>query len=152
MKHRFLLDENVLYDAFRGVNERDEPDPTARDLVRTIGQNCHTIVVDSELLRRYSRIIDRIRIERSADQATLSALTQLLKNPLKVAREAGVVDDLPATAEVPQEDIPIVRAARYFRSLLVTYDPELRQSVNQDASLGILALNPPEAIAKAQET
>ncbi len=44
MKHKFLLNEMLIYPAVKGVGEKDYPDSTAAELVRLIGENCHTLV------------------------------------------------------------------------------------------------------------
>lgn len=66
MKHEFVLDENILYLAIKGTDERGERDTKSTRLLLLILKNCHKIVVDAELNRRYRKHIRTLeRISRT---------------------------------------------------------------------------------------
>jgi hypothetical protein len=53
VKHKFLLDVMVVYHAVERVDQYGNADETAADLVRLIGENCHTVLVDKVLAEKY---------------------------------------------------------------------------------------------------
>ena len=117
MKHKFLLDENILYCAIKGVDERDNKDLTAVNLVRFIAENCHSIVFDEELRLRYYRHIQGLINERSPITQPVFFIIQFIKNLQKVDI---IYEPAPYLAEennYPREDIHIVRVAHYFQAL-----------------------------------
>ena len=64
MKHRFLLDLNIIYHAVRGVDRHDLPDTTCTELLLLIGKNCHRIVVNTYLYDEYlSRLRDLFAVK-----------------------------------------------------------------------------------------
>jgi len=60
MKHEFVLDENILYLGIRGTDEKGKPDKTTTKLLILILKNCHKVVVDKELNRRYAKHIKKL--------------------------------------------------------------------------------------------
>jgi hypothetical protein len=53
VKHRFLLHVMVIYFAIEEKDERGEADGTCAELIRLIGSNCHSIIVDRVLVDKY---------------------------------------------------------------------------------------------------
>ncbi len=151
MKHKFLLDENILYSAIVGVDEHDNEDYNASNLVRLIAVNCHRIVFDNELLKRYYRHLEKLKKRKSPINDPIFFLTQLVLNSEKADREHLKAPELPDEQRFPSEDLHIVRAAYHFLAFLVTFDTELRVAVNSDQPKRIQALHPADAIMYAKE-
>ena len=89
MKHRFLLDVMVIYHAIKGVDEAGNPDQTSGELVRLIGENCHTVVADSELAERYSRHLKKLLSIPSLLYKTTEFLSEVIYNSSKFAVEVS---------------------------------------------------------------
>ena len=53
MTPRFILDENVVILARRGTDDHHNPNSICSDLVQSIIQICHTLVVDDVLWSYY---------------------------------------------------------------------------------------------------
>lgn len=153
MKHRFLLDENILHFAIKGLNEQGQPDETSVRLTALIGLNCHTIVVNHLLLERYSRQMKRIQQEGSrAALERVSFIKQLFFKAEKWAFEQKGDAVLPAGIVVPRKDLEIVELAFFTETVIVTGDEPLRLAVNKSPELHIRAITPPEALALAADT
>ncbi len=154
MKHKFLLDENILYFAIYGVDEHNESDLTSTELVRRIGANCHRIVVNTLLRERYwipiSRAINEGR--RPKAMSPIAFIVQLQMNFEKWSLELGDCPELPARTNVPAEDIYIVRLALLSQTVIVSGDAKLRASVNGTPTLGLRALTPSEALVLAADS
>ncbi len=151
MKHAFLLDENVLHHAVKGVNERDEPDSTAIELVLLIARNCHTITANSELWGRYQRQLAKLFHVRPRALEPVFFLRELLHNSQKVRHEVSDPPELPPAVQIPTEDIAVVRAALISCPKVVTSDYELREAINGQSVLQLQALTPMEALPLASE-
>jgi hypothetical protein len=154
VKHRFLLDENILYFAIYGVDEHDRPDQTSTELVRRIGANCHRIVVNQFLVDRYWHHLTGIMRDGKRGRAMepVSFVVQLLKNSEKLGREHDECPELPAGVVVPAEDVEIVRLALLAQTTIVTGDSDLRSAVNGAQALGLRALAPSEALIPAADS
>ena len=154
MKHRFLLDENILYFAIYGVDEHDRPDRTSTELVRRIGANCHRIVVNNFLHRRYWVPINKALTEGRRPKAMepVTFIVQLQMNSEKWSLELDDCPELPAGVAIPNEDIDIVRLALLAQAQIVTGDGRLRAAVNSAPVLGLRALTPSEALTLAADS
>jgi len=154
VKHKFLLDENILHFAIKGTNEKNEPDQTSTELVRLVAQNCHSIAVNRFLLRRYWNQINQIQREgrRPSALEPVFFITQLLKNSTKWAFEPDECPALPTRVVVPAEDVEIVRLALSAQTIIVTGDADLRTAVNDSHALGLQALTPADALQLAAES
>jgi hypothetical protein len=154
VKHRFLLDENILYFAIFAVDERDLPDTTSTELVRRIGANCHRIVINASLAERYWSHINGML--RSGTRATATEavrfINELLKNSEKLWREYDECPELPAGVQVPAEDVHIVRLALLAQTKIITGDADLREAVNGAPALKLEALTPREALDLAADS
>ena len=154
MKHKFLLDENILYFAINGVDENDAPHETSTILVTRIGLNCHTIVVSQFLLDRYwvhiNHILRQGRRARALEPVVF--INQLLKNSQKWAVEWSECPPLPGGVVVPAEDVAIVRLALLAGARIVTGDSDLRLAVNGSAALNLQAVTPSEALVFAADS
>ena len=151
MKHKFLLDENVLYHYVKGVDAHDNPDSTATELILLIGKNCHSITIDSKLWQKYWTHLKLLQRERPKALEPLFFITQLMKNSAKALRETSDAPELPPDVVIPREDDHVVRAALISHPLVVTSDEELKDAINNQPALSLRALTLHEAIELAKE-
>ena len=152
MKHRFLLDENILHHGIKGVDRNDNPDSTATSLLRLIAKNCHRIVLNPELLDRYNIQLKKLQRERAPALEPAFFLRELLHKSEKRTVEYTDPPSIPAGIAIPNEDIPVVRAALVSQPLFVTADEELSESIKRQPALGLQVLSAKEAIPLARET
>lgn len=152
MKHRFLLDENILHHGIKGVDRHDNPDLAATAVLRLIGANCHTIVINLELLSRYRTQLQKLARERAPVFEPARFVRELLHNSDKRSLEYNEPPELPSGVTVPPKDAHIVRAALVSKPLVVTADEDLWRSINTQQELGLTALTPPETIPFVEET
>ena len=152
MKHRFLLDENILHHGIKGVDRHDNPDLAATTVLRLIGANCHTIVINLELLTRYKTQLQKLARERAPVFEPARFVRELLHNSDKRSLEYDDPPELPTGVTVPRKDIHIVRAALVSKPLVVTADEDLWKSINTQKVLGLTALTPHEAMPLSKES
>lgn len=153
MKHKFLLDINVLYYAVKGVDQNRRPDDTCVDLFKLILLNCHTIRMDAVLLEKYKDHLAGLQRYRESVAESLRVVISLLQNSQKAVLEEGDAPNLPWGIGVPEKDEYVVRAALVSRPTVVTCDGSLRRSINEHgATLGFMAINPAEALQLAKDT
>lgn len=151
MKHRFMLDLNIIYHAILGVDEHNAPDSTCAELLRLIGQNCHKIVVNTYLYEEYLPRIYSLYNTKAPALQPISFVNQLLFKAEKFIQETEQLPEIPADVVVPNEDILIVRSALLSHPSLVAADEELREAVNGQTQLGLRALSPSQALQLAQD-
>ena len=148
MKHRFLLDINIVYYAVKG-----RPDETCIDLLRLIQLNCHTLRMNDEVLARYKEHLAWLERDRESVVESLRLVISLLQNSQKTVLEPGEPPSLPQGIQVPQNDKYIVRAALMSQPTVVTCDNALKRSIGEHAAtLGFTAVGPAEALELAKET
>jgi hypothetical protein len=147
----FLLDENIVYHAIRGVDKHDQPDPTAQELITAIAKICHGISVHSCMNDRYQTVFKKLREHPARSSAAVRFLRELLHNSSKRAYEVAHLPILPQGVQLPREDEEIVRAALISRPVIVTADEELEDAVNNHYErLGLQALDAVKALALAE--
>ena len=151
MKHKFLLDENILHHGIKGVDRHDNRDLTATTVLLLIAANCHTIVINRELLSRYWTHLQTLFREPAPILQPVFFVREFLQNSEKRSLEYDDPPELPLGVTIPPEDTHIVRAALVSHPLIVTADEELVESVNTQAVLGLKALNPKETVQLASE-
>ena len=150
MRHNFLLDENILYHAIRGVDRYDKPDDTATRLVLTIVEVCHSLVIHNELMARYLKILGKLRSQRALYLPPGYFFNQLLKRTDKRTFEYEALPTLPeGCSDIPREDEYLVRAALISRPLLVTADEPPYDAIRNHPELRIEVLRPHEALQRA---
>jgi hypothetical protein len=151
VRHTFLLDDNILYHAIRGVDRHENPDDTAARLVQTIIKVCHTFAIHEVVRIRYLRILDQLKKERSPYLQPTYFFNQLLKRADKRTFQYDDLPTLPKGCNVPRKDEYLVRAALLSLPLLVTADEPLYKSIKDNPGLGIEVLWPHEALGRARE-
>ena len=153
MKHKFLLDENILHHAVKGVDTQDNPDSTATEFVLTFSKNCHSIVVNAgELLSRYYRHLRGLSKVRAPALEPVFLLREILHKLEKCEFEYVDPPELPPDVNIRQrEDIHIVRAALVSHPLIVSAEADLRDDINSQPTLGLRAVTPQEALQLARE-
>ena len=147
---RFILDENVVILAQRGLDEYGNDNLVCADLIQKIIDICHTIVVDDTL---WFKLDDQLNSPAYHHPELGPFLVRVLWNALTIP---GKVDGLGTTTppftdetSIPpgsQDDTYLVRLAVETRAILVTTDTPLRQDLE---SSGIrseynLTVVPPE--------
>ena len=153
MRLNFLLDENILYHAIRGVDLHDQPDDTATRLIKKIVDVCHSLVIHEVVRVRYIKILDLLKRERAPFLSPAYFISQVL---IRAEKRRFEYEELPALPEgcsdVPRKDEYLVRAALLSHPLFVTSDEALYGAIKNHPELGIEVLQPPEALQRAQST
>lgn len=152
MKHRFLLDENILYHAIRGIDRHNQPDLSARELLSLIGNNCHSILVHPIVEQKYLKHLNVLFQDRPPNLQPLYAMIQLLTNSLKRIGEYDDLPELPVGVAVPRKDQHIVQAALLSHPIVITADEELRDAINAQPVLGLQARFPQDALVLARDS
>ncbi len=158
MKYKFLIDENIIFYAARLEDEHGNRIPETSEFISMVWKNCHSMVADSELNRRFIKHLKEIKASRNRYQLLhegMTTITQLFKHSEKCIRDWEDLKPIPNESIYPHEDIHVVRAAAHFKVNLVSIDAELRNAINNSPffqSLGVRALSPKEALPLANET
>ncbi len=150
MRHKFLLDVNILHHAVRGVDEHDRPDGTAADLIGAIVRICHTLTIHESLLRKYWSDLQELFTVRSPHLEPLFFVNQIIRRPDKRILEYEPLPELPPGVTIPAEDVEVVRAALISRPIIVSADGELREAIKGCPVLGLTAYTPKEALEFAK--
>ena len=153
MTTRFILDENVVILAQRGLAENDAPSPVCSDLVQRIIEICHTIVVDDVL---WDKIEDQLYRPGHYDPQLGPHLMKLLWNaftiPDKVVglgRTSPAFDGEESIPPGSRDDTHIVRLAVESQAILVTTDGSLREDLAASgiqSTHGLTVVSPEEAL------
>jgi len=151
VKHRFLLDLNIVYHAVRGVDKHDNPDATCAELLLLIGQNCHKIVVNEYLFGEYLKRLRELFPTKAPALPPIYFLQQLLFKAEKFIQETGELPAIPPGVDLPREDVEIVRSALVSRPVIVAADDGLCNAVNEGRVLGLQAKTPKMALDLARE-
>ena len=154
MKQRFLLDVMVVMFAIKEVYEGDVPDRTCAVLLDCIAENCHGIVSDREVRRRYDIRISELFAQPSYQVRTALFLTGFVHNSQKFIIEGADPPEIrpDAARGIPPEDIYVVRAALISRPIIVTAERRLLNGVNRNAAaLGLRAITPADALELAKQ-
>jgi predicted nucleic acid-binding protein len=142
MKHTFVLDENVFVFAIKMRDERGRVYDAPARLIESIAKNCHKIVVNTELYRRYCRHADHIPKEVVASKA-MRVIFHMLQNASKsIWNECTQECNFEGT--IPQDDRPIARLAACTGAILVTKDKDF-----EVAAARLKVVSPEKAIEYA---
>ena len=155
MTPRFILDENVVICAQLDVDEFGEVSVVCGDLVLSIIDICHTIVVDGVLWARYMAQLNRQQNQQPQSgpwlMLTLWNALQTVGKVEDLGREVPPFDgedDIPAGS---RDDIFIVRLAVQSGAILVTADRPLRDHLHTSgiqSKYGLTVRTPVEALAE----
>jgi hypothetical protein len=153
VKHDFLLDENILYHAIRGVDLHDQPDDTATRLIQTIVEACHSLAIHEVVRVRYVKILGKLRHQRAPHLPPGYLFSQLLKRADKRTFEYEGLPTLPeGCSDIPRKDEYLVQAALLSHPLHVTSDEDLYKALKNHPELDIEVLWPHEALQRAQSS
>ncbi len=158
MKHEFVLDENILYLGIKGTDEKGNSDTTTAELLLLILKNCHRIIVDKELNRRFIthlKKLEKISRNESVIPGMEEFVRNLLQNKDKIIWHFSPLGPVPDEDKMPRKDIHVVRTGYHFKAKIVTVDKELARALSSSGPLkekGITVFHPREAIKLAQET
>ncbi|HMD95888.1 MAG TPA: hypothetical protein VKM93_00965 [Terriglobia bacterium] len=152
MKHRFLLDSNIIYFAVKEEDKCGDPDLTSARLLRLIGENCHTAVVDDTLLERYEHHIRELLKQPRLQFQMVNFLTSIRYKAAKLSLETAKPPELPSGVRIPPEDEHVVRAALISKPIVVTDDQDLSKAIKRhQAVLSLTVMNPSEALELAKD-
>jgi hypothetical protein len=152
VKHKFLLDMNILYYGVKGVDEHDRKDSTCAQLMLLIAKNCHSLTMSKTLIERYTEHLEWLRRKPEPALEPLFVMNQLILNAEKTVWELTDPPELPPNTRIPEKDDYIVRAALISRPWVVTCDNTLADAVNTQPSLNLRAIRPTDALLLAKET
>ena len=157
MTTRFILDENVLISAQQGVDPTGIPSALCTDLVLTIIEICHTIVIDEELWAKYMAQLNR---PGHAHANFGPYFARILNGALTTAgkvqgfgRTSAPFDDESAIPPGSQDDTFIVRIAVETGAALVTQDEPLRNDLRTSgiqANHALTVLSPGDALRQLE--
>lgn len=158
MKYKFIVDENIIYCAIRGVDEHDEKDTSSARFLANLLKNCHKIYLDKECNSRFQKNI-LPKIERISNIESVLPGMDLLIQEIVHTQEKIIWDfsdsmQLPDEENIPRKDLYIARCANRFSARIVTLDREFREKINTHAYLKknvVTALKPEEAIPLVME-
>jgi hypothetical protein len=151
MRRHFLLDENILYHAIKGVNEHNEFDLASLELVVKIAANCHSIILNAFLEARYNSHLNQLRTDRSTILQPLFFVNTFMKNRAKTVWQDAPLPRIPNSCEIPAEDTDIVRSALVTHPVVVSNDEDLREAINGCEALNLRALSARDALELANE-
>ena len=140
MTPSFILDENIVILAQRGLDEYGNINPACADLIQQIIEICHTIVVDDVLWDKYIEQLNHLGYHHP----NLGPfLIRVLSDTLTVAEKvvglghtAPIVDEEGSIPSGSQDDTYLVRLVVETGATLVTTDRPLRDDL---VSCGILS-------------
>ncbi len=157
MTTRYILDENVVIYAQRGLNECDQPSPVSRELFDKIADiEPYSFVVDDVLWDKYDNQLNNPRLHHAQEGAyAMLQLWQLLQVQGKIEGLGHTAPPFPEEGDIPQgslDDKFIVRLAVEETgrdTSLVTSDQPLRADLASsgiEARYGLNVLSPEGAL------
>lgn len=152
MRYKFLLDENILHHAIRGVDRFNQPDLTSARLILTIVRVCHSLVVHDVLRIVYIKTLNALKDIRPSHLELTFFFRQVMNRSEKRSFEYAEMPDLPTDCEdIPRKDRYLIQAALISRPLFVTADEALYDSIKRHPELGLEVFWPHEALERAKE-
>jgi len=122
MKHKFVLDENIIIFAQNYYNAKGNTDFAPATLILLIAQNCHKIVCDGSLREKY---LGSLRDNRFG-----KLLRQLFFNSEK-CEFRDYIPSYPFERKLPSDDVQIVKLAVYANAVFVTSDAKLKTKIRE---------------------
>ena len=142
----------MIYFAIEEKDDKGEADETCAELIRLIGANCHSIIVDRVLADKYSSHVGELAAKPPLLTQASLFVTEVLANSSKLIRESAEAPELPPGVHVPREDEYVVRTALISKPIVVTAERKLLNAINlQVADLRLKAVTPAEALELAKD-
>ena len=149
MISRYILDENVVIYAQRGLNEYDQPDPVSRRLFdRIANEEAFAFYVDDVLWDKYDQQLNSPAHYHAEEGAyAMLRLWESLQIPGKIDGLGHTAPPFPEENGIPpgsQDDVFIVRLAVEESgkdTTLVTTDRPLRDDLATSGIQGLYGLN-----------
>jgi len=157
MKHTFVVDENILICGARGVDEHDNDDPTSSLFLSLLLKNCHIIMVDPHIIKKYRQWLDRLKVEANRgfiDPQMLSVLSNIVYHADKLVEFGNSISSEVDLGTIPRKDRELAGLAYHLGLTMVTLDERLRSSINEHPSFmtkQLKALHPREALKIVKE-
>lgn len=155
MTPRFILDENVVILAQRGLDEHDLPSPICSDLIQRIIEICHTIVVDDALWDKFDEQLNRpAHHHPQLGPYLMRILWNALMIPQKISGIGHTAPSFEAEDSIPPgslDDVYIIRLAVESGAILVTTDGKLREHLMESgiqATHGLTVVSPEDLLVK----
>ena len=143
----------VVYFGIKDEDAQRQPDKTCANLIDLIGQNCHRIVVDRTMAKKYDGHLAELFGRPEFQTPTALFLASIVHNPQEFSIEISEPPEIPFTVvnAIPKEDHYVVRAAMISHPIIVTDEQKLRDRINEhSAVLGLRAISPSEALRLAE--
>ena len=157
MTPRFILDENIVILAQRGLDEYDNPNLDCAALVHQIIDICHTIVVDDTLWDRFDEQLNHLAYQPAGQgPVLLRVLWNALARPGKVDGLGHTAPPFNDEGSIPpgsSDDTYLVRLAVETGAILVTTDRPLREDLQTSgiqSAHGLTVVSPEEALETLQ--
>lgn len=156
----YILDENVVIYAQRGLDEYGDPNLDCQDLVDgIIDHDLRTLVVDDVLWDKYD---DQLNNPSHHDVAVgpylMIRLWGLLQVSGKIVGRGHTAPDFPEQHAIPpgsQDDLFLVKLVVETRAILVTTDRPLRQDLMTSgiqSRYNLCIVSPQETLASFRRT
>lgn len=145
----------MVHFAIKGVYEGDIADTTCAQLLQLIAQNCHGIVANKEVRRRYDLHLSELFAQPRYQVQTALFLANFVHNPQKFIVETSEPPEIPKglIGDIPHEDAYVVRAGLLSLPIIVTAEKRLLSRINKNRNtLGLKAVTPAEALELAKDS
>ena len=144
MKKNFVLDLNIIPQSWLGTNEQGREDYSAAFLLLNIIENCHRIIVNNYLLRKYSEKTNQVkRIHEGAKVLNaINVIHQAMKISNKVKIDSDILDIYFPEGSFHDDDLPIVTLAARNQAILVTTDSNLIRKLRESNIVQSYSINP----------
>jgi len=154
MKKNFVLDLNIIPQSWLGTNERNQEDYSSALLLLNIIENCHRVIINNYLLRKYSEKTDQVkRIHGGAKVLNaINVIHHAMKKRNKVKIDSDILDINFPEGSFHDDDIPIVTLAARNQAILATTDDNLIRKLRESSiaqSYSIKPERPEDAIRYA---
>ena len=157
MKYTFVVDENILICGARGVDEHDNDDTTSSLFLSLLLKNCHMIMVDPHIMKKYRQRLDGLKVEANRgfiDPQMFSVLGHIVYHHDKLLEFGNSISSEVDLGTIPRKDRELAGLAYHLGLTVVTLDERLRSSINEHPSFmtkQLKALHPREALKIVKE-
>lgn len=142
------MDENTVVSALNLRDDHGNEDFTCAQLWINIANNCHSIVINTYLLRGYYELADKV------DKPGFKVM-RIIDHLTRNSGKSEFLGHSPAyswAAKLPSDDAPIVVLAVQSNAVLVTSDSRLMQKLDALKVVALKALTPKAAVPLTQGT